>query len=42
MSLEIFIDLMDQIYYPGYTESLAESDPEKYNFELNEFLENYN
>jgi hypothetical protein len=38
---EIFINLMDQIYYPGYTEELAREDPVKFDFEWNVFLESY-
>lgn len=39
--VEIFTELVDQIYYPGYAEQLAESDPEKFTFEFNEFLANF-
>lgn len=35
---EIFIGLMDQIYYPGYAEELARVDPLKFTFEWKEFL----
>jgi hypothetical protein len=37
---EIFYDLLNQIYWDGYAEDLAGSNPEKFNFELNEFLNN--
>jgi len=30
---EVFINLMDQIYFPGYAEDLAREDPQKFNFE---------
>lgn len=35
---EIFIEFMDQMYYPGYT---AELDPGRYQFEFNLFSSNY-
>jgi len=34
---EIFINELDQIYYPGYTEELIDSEPEKFYWELKEF-----
>lgn len=39
--IELFVEFTDDIYYHGYAEHLAKDDPEKFNFELNEFLENY-
>jgi len=35
--VEIFTEQMDQIYYPGYTEDLIASDPQKFDWELKEF-----
>jgi len=35
--VEIFSELMDQIYYEGYTEDLIASDPIKFDWELKEF-----
>ena len=35
--VEIFSEMMDQIYYPGYTEEIIASDPEKFDWELKEF-----
>jgi hypothetical protein len=35
--VEIFSELMDQIYYEGYTEDLIASDPMKFDWELKEF-----
>ena len=35
--VEIFSEMMDQIYYPGYTEEIITSDPEKFDWELKEF-----
>ena len=35
--VEIFSELMDQIYYEGYTEDLITSDPMKFDWELKEF-----
>ncbi len=34
---EMFIHEMDQIYYPGYSEELMASEPEKFTWEFNEF-----
>lgn len=38
---DLFIDTLDAIYWPGYTEQLALDNPEKLFFELQDFLENY-
>jgi len=35
--VEIFVHELDLIYYPGYTEELIASEPEKFNWELKEF-----
>jgi len=35
--VEIFSELMDQIYYEGYAEDLIASDPIKFDWELKEF-----
>ena len=35
--VEIFSEMMDQIYYEGYTEDLIASDPQKFDWELKEF-----
>ena len=35
--VEIFSEMMDQIYYPGYTEEIIASDPKKFDWELKEF-----
>ena len=35
--VEIFSEMMDQIYYEGYTEDLIASDPVKFDWELKEF-----
>lgn len=40
--LELFIEFTDQIFWKGYAEQLAESNPEKYRHELNDFLTLYN
>lgn len=34
---EIFIEMMDQIYYEGYIKDLIDSDPLKFDWELKEF-----
>lgn len=38
---EIFRDLMDQIYYPGYTEEILEFNYDLFTFEFNQFKKNY-
>ncbi len=35
--VEIFIQELDQIYYPGYSAEIIASEPEKFNWEFNEF-----
>ena len=35
--VEIFNEMMDQIYYEGYTQDLIASDPMKFDWELKEF-----
>ncbi len=35
--VEIFVQELDQIYYPGYSEELIASEPEKFTWEFNEF-----
>jgi len=34
---EVSIEMLDQIYYEGYTEELMASDPLKFEWELKEF-----
>mgnify|MGYP001431390632 CR=1 FL=1 len=34
---EMFVAEMDNLYYPGYAEEIANNDPEKYKWELAEF-----
>jgi len=34
---EIFIQELDQIYYPGYAEQIMETQPDKLEWELREF-----
>lgn len=36
--IETFIEVTDQIFWEGYTEELAESDPQRFQIELNEFI----
>lgn len=40
-NIEIFIDLMDSLFWEGYTKQLSADNPAKFNFEYNEFLNNY-
>ncbi len=35
--VDIFVHELDSIYYPGYAEDLAETDPVKYDWEFKEF-----
>ena len=35
--VEIFVQELDQIYYPGYAEEIIASEPEKFDWELKEF-----
>jgi len=39
--IEAFVNLMDNIFHTGYTQELAKDDPERYSFELEQFLDNY-
>jgi hypothetical protein len=38
---EVFIEHLDAIYWSGYAEQLAESNPEAFTFELDQFLTLY-
>jgi len=38
---ELFIELTDQLFYEGYAEQLAQSDPQKFQTEFNDFLNTY-
>jgi len=40
--LELFIELTNQIFWVGYAQELAVSNPILFQFEFNEFLNNYN
>lgn len=39
--IELFHELMAGLYWEGYAEELAATDPERYTFELNDFLTQY-
>ncbi len=39
--VEQFIELTNQIFWEGYAETLAQDNPERFQLELNEFLNNY-
>lgn len=39
--IELFVEFTDDIYYEGYAEHLATDNPEKFTFELDEFLDAY-
>ena len=34
---EFLIEELDEIYYPGYAQEIITSDPDKFQWELNEF-----
>lgn len=38
---ELFIELMNQIFWEGYAEQLADENPQAYNFEFDNFLNTY-
>lgn len=38
---EIFIELMNQIFWEGYAEQLAQDNPAVFQFEFDEFLNAY-
>ena len=39
---ELFIELLDQLFWEGYAEQLAQENPAAFNMELAEFIDNYN
>lgn len=39
---ELFIELLDQLFWPGYAEQLAIDNPAAFQMELAEFINNYN
>ncbi len=42
VACEDFTEFIDAIYYEGYAEKLAITNPAEFNFQLNEYLKNYN
>jgi hypothetical protein len=40
--IQLFTELTDQIYWVGYAQELAKSDPVLFQFEFNEFVNAYN
>jgi hypothetical protein len=40
--LELFIELTNQIFWDGYAQQLANENPAVFNYELNDFINNYN
>jgi len=40
--LELFIELTNQIFWKGYAQELANSNPALFQFEYNEFINTYN
>ena len=39
---ELFIELLNQIFWEGYAEQLAHDNPAEFQMELAEFMNNYN
>lgn len=39
---ELFIELLDQLFWEGYAEQLAQENPAVFQMELAEFINNYN
>lgn len=39
--IEIFIELLDQLFWEGYAEQLAKENPQAFNMEYNDFLNTY-
>ena len=39
--IDAFIEFLDSLYYEGYALQLAQQDPKRYLFEMNEFFNNY-
>ncbi len=37
--MKLFVEMNDQIFYEGYTETLSISDPSRFEFEWKEFLQ---
>jgi len=40
--LDLFIEFIDDIYFPGYAEQISAEDPEKFSWEFNEFIASLN
>lgn len=38
---ELFVELTDQLFYEGYAEQLAKENPQAFQIEFNDFLNNY-
>lgn len=38
---DLFIEFTNQIFWEGYAETLAEENPQAYNFEFENFLNTY-
>jgi hypothetical protein len=38
---ELFIEFMNQLFWEGYAEQLAQDNPAVFQFELNEFINTY-
>lgn len=38
---ELFVSLLDSLYWDGYTEQLAQSNHELFNYEYSNFLNTY-
>ena len=40
--VEVFRDLLDKIYFSGFAEQLKREEPDRYQWELAEFIKIYN
>ena len=39
--MKLFSEFMDQIFYEGFTEEISKSDPERFEFEWNQFFRQF-
>ena len=40
-NIELFIEIMDGLFWEGYAEQLSKENPKAFKSELNQFLNNY-
>lgn len=39
--MKLFTELMDQIFYEGFTEEISRTDPERFEFEWQQFIRQF-